>query len=206
MRLRHALLLLLLATMGVHAQKKTKAQESFYTRPGLKVDLKSAKFTTARESCENWALAAGLETLLKDQGVSLDQTFWIMRLYGGELCVSSLPAMGALAESLNNEFVLDDGRHVRLQFNFAPGAPANVDAIISALKEQKTSVVIWRGHPYYLTGLTYDEHIGQVDGSRLFEITELRLANTFARQPGTAFVRGRDNPQDIQGMITVSVQ
>ena len=49
----------------------------------------------AKQNCENWALAAGLETLLQEQNVALDQNFWVMRLNGGELCVDNLPTIGA---------------------------------------------------------------------------------------------------------------
>jgi hypothetical protein len=52
--------------------------------------------------------------------------------------------------------------------------------------------------------VTYDEYIGR-DGSRLFEIKELRLANTFAGKPGIAFERGRDDAAEIQGIVTVTV-
>jgi hypothetical protein len=39
----------------------------------------------------------------------------------------------------------------------------------------------------------------------MLQVKELRLANTFAGKPGIAFLRGRDNPEDIQAMITVNV-
>jgi hypothetical protein len=53
-------------------------------------------------------------------------------------------------------------------------------------------------------GATYDEHVGR-DGSRLYEIKELRLANTFAGVPGVTFQKGRDDAGQIGGVVTVSV-
>ena len=38
------------------------------------------------------------------------------------------------------------------------------------------------------------------DGSRLFEIRELRLADTFAKLPGITFQKGRDDMADIDGV------
>lgn len=195
--------LLLLATICVYAGDKKK--QILYTKPNQSVDLEAPKLATARQECENWALAAGLEALLKQQDVALDQSYLVMRVYGGELCVpDSPPAIEAFAKIMNNEFVLDDGRHVRLELHFSTGAPTNIDALIYSLKQQQLSLVLLRGHPYYLTGATFDEQIGR-DGSRMFIIRELRLANTFAKQPGVTFENGKDNVEDIQGTVSVSV-
>jgi|SRR5947209_1836592 len=181
-----------------------KKRQVYYVKPNQTADLNAPKLVTAKQECENWALAAGLESLLRQQNVSFDQSYWIMRIYGGELCVPEMPSLEAFAKVINNEFVLDDGRHVRLELQYSSGAPSNTDALIYSLRQQQPSLMVLRGHIYYLTGATYDEQIGR-DGSRMFIIRELRLANTFAKQPGITFEHGRDNIEDIQGMISVSV-
>jgi len=182
-----------------------KQQQSYYIKPDQTVDLPAeVKLVTARQSCENWALAAGVETMLQRQNVALDQGFWIMRLSGGETC-AELPKIDALARVVNREFVLDDGRHVRLEARFIAGAPVDVDSVIAGLKLKQLSLLLWRGHPYYLTGITYDERIGR-DGTRFFEVKELRLADTFAKQPAVTFQKGRDNPDEIAGILSVAVQ
>jgi hypothetical protein len=202
-RLQYTILLLLLALVAQAADKKQ--QQSYYLKPDQSADLASeTKLTTARQNCENWALAAGLETMLQQQKVALDQSFWVMRLNGGELCVADLPAIEAVAQVVNKEFVLDDGRHVRLEIHFVPGPPVSIDPIIVGVKLQQVSLMLWRGHPYYLTGITYDERIGR-DGTRFFEVKEIRLANTFAKLPGVTFEKGRDDPGEIQGILSVSV-
>lgn len=203
--LRSVAVLILLGAVSLYAGDKVskKLQQRYQLKPDQTADLPEGKLATAKQSCENWAIAAGLETILKKKGVSLDQSFWVMKLNYGELC-ADLPSIDTLAKVVNDEFVLDDGRHVRLELQFTPGAPGHVDSIIAGLQEQQVSLLIWSGHPYYLSGVTYDEYIGK-DGSRLFEIKELRLANTFAGKPGIAFVRGRDDPGEIQGIVTVTV-
>jgi hypothetical protein len=179
--------------------------QAYYIKPDQTADLPSeTKLITARQNCENWALAAGLETMLKQQKVPLEQNFWVTRLAGGELCLTNLPDMDAVAHTVNNEFVLDDGRHVRLEMHFVPGPPVNIDAVIAGMKLQQLSLVIWRGHPYFLTGITYDEHIA-TDGTRFFVLKEMRLANTFAKLPGVTFEKERDNPDEIQGILSVAV-
>jgi hypothetical protein len=189
---------------SLHAAQK-KQQQSYYLKPDQSVDLASdSKLITAKQSCENWGVAAGLETMLQQQNVPLNQNFWVMRMNGGELCIADMPGIEALMQVLNKEFVLDDGRHARLELHFVPGPPVNVDAVIAGLKLQQISLLVWRGHPYYLTGITYDERIGR-DGTRFFEVKELRLANTFPKLPGVTFEKGRDNPDEIQGILSVSV-
>jgi hypothetical protein len=202
--LRQFAVLGLLLALSLQAVQK-KQQQAYYLKPDQTVDLASdMKMVTAKQECENWALAAGVETMLERQNVALDQSFWVMRLHGGELCLDKPPSIDALAQVMNKEFVLDDGRHVRLEVHFAPGPPVNIDAVIAGLKLQQVSLLLWQGHPYYLTGVTYDERIGR-DGTRFFEVKELRLANTFAKQPGTTFQKGRDNPDDIAGILSVAV-
>ncbi|HMF90524.1 MAG TPA: hypothetical protein VKL40_07755 [Candidatus Angelobacter sp.] len=198
------LLPLLVLALQAGADDKKNQKQSYHLKPDQTVDLKSPVIVTAKQSCENWALAAGLETMLRTQNVALDQTFWVMHINYGEICVPSLPAMDALARIVNNEFVLDDGRHVRLELHYVAGAPTNVDALLSLLQQQQPSLLLWHGHPYYLTGATYDEHIGR-DGQRMFEVKELRLAETFAKVPGVIFQKGRDNLDQIEGTVTVSV-
>jgi hypothetical protein len=196
--------LFLLAVMSLHAGDKQskKLQQNYQLKPDQSAELKSVRLITAKQSCENWALAAGLETMLEKKGIALDQNFWVMRLNYGEIC-ADLPSIDALAKVVNNEFVLGDGRHVRLELQYTDGAPGNVDSIIAGLQQQQVALLIWRGHPYYISGVTYDEYIGK-DGSRLFEIKELRLANTFAGKPGMAFERGRDDAGEIRGIVTIT--
>ncbi|HKF21108.1 MAG TPA: hypothetical protein VKE93_06035 [Candidatus Angelobacter sp.] len=194
--------MLLSLTLTAGAQKKNRQQ--YYLKPDQTADLHEPQLVTAKQNCENWALAAGLETMLHKQDVALDQNFWVMRINYGEICVSHLPAMDDLARIVNNEFVLDDGRHVRLELRYVAGAPTSIDILLSRLQQQQPSLLLWHGHPYYLTGATYDERIGR-DGQRLFEVKELRLAETFAKVPGVTFEKGRDNLDEIEGIVTVNV-
>lgn len=201
---RHAAIVLLLLAVSVSADDKKK-QPQLYTKPDQTVDLADIRLVTAHQNCENWAIAAGLESMLKQNDVALDQNFWVIRLSGGELCAPEVPSADALTDVVNREFVVEGGRHVLLELRYLPGAPDNPDAVIAGLKQQRLSLLLLRGHVYYLTGATYDEHINR-DGSRMFIITELRLANTFASQPGLAFTKGRGNMDEIGAMISVSVK
>lgn len=199
----HFAVFFLLITLSLQAVDQKQGQQ-YYIKPDQTADLAAdTKLNTAKHSCENWAVAAGLETMLLRQNVPLDQSFWIMRLNGGELCLDDMPSIDSLKLVVNRDFVLDDGRHVRLEINFAPGPPVNIDSVIAGLKLQQVTLLLWRGHPYYLTGVTYDERIGR-DGTRFFEVKEIRLANTYAKLPGATFQKGRDDPAEIQGILSIT--
>lgn len=198
--LNSAIGLVVVACLVASAQKSPP----LYVRPAQTVDLETAKLVTAEQNCENWAIAAGLEAMLKQQEISLDQRFWVTRISGGEVCDSEMPSMEKIQQAVNGEFVLDDGRHVNLELRYGAGAPTNMDALIAGLKQQQLSLLLLRGHVYYLTGITYDDHMNQA-GAHMFIVTELRLANTFAKHPGLAFVKGRDNMEEIAGVISLTI-
>jgi hypothetical protein len=203
-RLRSITILLVLSAVVFVARAGDKKKTRFFLKPDQTADLTSTKLVTAKQSCENWGLAAGVETMLARQKVALDQTFWIMRLYYGELCVDKLPSMEQLALVVNQDFVLDDGRHVRLEMHWIPGAPTDIDSVLAGLKLDRPALLLLRGHPYYLVGATYDEHI-RGDGLRLYVIKELRLTDTLADQPAVTFQKGRDNMDEINGILTLTV-
>ena len=199
----HFAVFVLLITLSLQPAGQKQGQQ-YYLKPDQTADLAAeTKLNTAKQNCENWAMAAGLETMLQRQNVPLDQSFWVMRLNGGELCVDDAPTIDALKLVVNRDFILDDGRHVRLEIHFEPGPPVSIDPLIAGLKQQQVTLLLWRGHPYYLTGVTYDERIGR-DGTRFFEVKEIRLANTYPKLPGVTFLKGRDDPAEIQGILSVS--
>jgi hypothetical protein len=202
-RLRSITLLILLLTALLSADDKKK-QRVLYVKPEQTADLEPAKVITAKQKCENWALAAGLETLFKREGVAFDQNYWVTRLSGAEVCHQELPSPDDFAHAVSQDVVLSDGRHVHLEATLVSGAPTDIDAIIAGIKRQQLALLLWHGHPYYLTGVTYDERIG-ANGWRLFEVRELRLADTFEKLPAATFQKGRDNADEINGLVTVSV-
>lgn len=191
------------ASLSLSAGDKKKPN-GFYQHPGQTADLEKPSLTLARQKCENWAVAAGLETLLKSQNVNLNQSFWVMRLNSGELCVDGMPSMEKLANTVNQEFVLDNGRHIQLELRFSAGAPVDLDSIIAGLQQQKPALMLLRGHTYYLTGVTYDEYVG-ANNTRRFIIKELRMADTFAGGPAIVFANGENKNEDIEGILDVGV-
>ena len=93
-----------------------------------------------------------------------------------------------------NEGVSGEGNAlVDLEGLTIPGTSEH-DLILQRLQSMK----------FELQGVTYDEYVGR-NGSRLFEVGELRLANTFTKLPGLTFQKGRDDPADIDGLLSITV-
>jgi hypothetical protein len=194
------LVLLLSIAAGAYAQHQPQS----YVQPNQTLDLHEPKLVTAKQNCANWGLAAALETILAQQKVALDQNFWVMRLNYGEVCLDKLPSIDLLTKTVNQDFTLDDGGHVRLELHFAPNAPSNTDDVVAQLKSDQLSLLLWHGHLYYLLGVTYDETI-RANGARQFQLKELRLADTLADHAAVTFQRGRDNAGEIEGILTLRV-
>src|ERR1051326_1921119 len=113
-----------------HKAKK-KSYPPFALHKNLTVDLKITPLVVARQKCANWAWAAALETVLRAQGVPLDQTFWVLRLNHGEPCLDTTGAPEDLIRYLESDsHVLDDGRKVRLHVVYVPGPPTAMAALI----------------------------------------------------------------------------
>jgi hypothetical protein len=189
--------------------KKKKSYPPFALHKGLTADLTAMPTEVAKQKCPNWAWAAALETVLRSQGVPLDQTFWVLRLNNGELCLDSPGAPQDVIRYLERDaHVLDDGRKVRLHATYVPGPPNSMDAIIRSVQQNHPVIVFWRGRARILAGITYDENVAPT-GDHLFEARELRLVDLYAAPKDPArvakFVKGSDSLADFDGMMQVQV-
>ncbi|HXE91986.1 MAG TPA: hypothetical protein VNK82_13600 [Terriglobales bacterium] len=196
---------LVLCALAASAQdpKKLKGMP-LAVKPAQEEQIGDLAVARAGQKCDNWSWAAGVETLLQRQDVKLGQEFWLLRAYAGTVCVSPLGDAEKLASAINGEYVLDDGRKVRLAARFLPGPPAQADWMILALRRGHPFLLLWRGHAYLVQGVIYDEYIAPT-GARLFEIREFRLLDPFAEgdQQRVTFVKGRDDAAELAGTLDV---
>lgn len=178
-------------------------------KPGQTAQLAVLPAVVARQKCENWAWAAALEAVLRVQGVRLDQTYWVTRLNGGELCLPRAGAPDDLIRALESQrHVLDDGRTMRLHVRYTAGAPRSVDDLIMSLRQNRPLILFWRGHACLLSAMTYDEFIGP-NGARIFEVRDLSLVDAYYK-PGErgrtgTFVKGANDLAELDGMMQVQV-
>jgi hypothetical protein len=201
--------LVLLASTVPAQHKKIKSYPSFALHKNVTADLKVTPIVVARQKCANWAWAAALETVLRSQGVPLDQTFWVLRLNNGELCLDSPGAPDDLIRYLERDsHVLDSGRKVRLHVTYAPGPPTSMDSVIRSIQQNRPVIVYWRGRARVLAGVTYDENVSPT-GDHLFVAHELRMIDLYAGPKDPArlgtFVKGKDNLAEFDGTMQVQV-
>jgi len=194
----------MLALSAPSAAKK-KPQIPLLVNAGVTAELASPPAVSVAQKCENWAWAGGVETILRTENVPLDQHYWVQKSDGGEICLESLAPLEQIARVLNGEYVLDDGRKVRLEARYTVGSPVNLDSIILGLRGGRPALVVWKGHAYIVYGLVYDELISPT-GHRIFDIRELKLVDPFYDDDRrlVSFVKDRDDPADIGGTFEIS--
>jgi hypothetical protein len=166
-----------------------------------KLDLKAAE-----RPCANWSWVAGITDMAEANGTYLDQQYLVDRLYGGSVCLESAGDMEDLSQRISHEYVLPDGQKFRLAAQFHPGAPTQADPLIMAIRQNRPLLLLWRNRPYLLIGMSYDEYIAPT-GDKMFMISELRLFDP-AEEKGKReqnFVRDRDNPDDLNGILELSI-
>ena len=185
------------------------AQAPLQLRQSVEVPAFTA--TIAAQKCEDWAWAAALETVLRLQEVKLDQRHWVTKLHGGELCDDNFGKFEDLPRLVEGEYVREDGSKVRVSASYLAGAPTNVDDLIVALRQGRPLILFWKGHAYLLCGLLYDEYINSsIDGTgqKFFTVREMKLRDPYVAagdKQFVTFVRGSDDPNDIDGLMQVKV-
>jgi hypothetical protein len=207
-RHRFRAFVVLLLVLGVSAPSpaaKKKKGIPLLVNAGQTAELPSPPAVGVAQKCENWAWAAGVEAILRSQGVPLDQHYWVQKSDGGEICLETLAPLEHIARLITGEYVLDDASKARLQARYTVGAPVNLDSIILGLRAGHPALLIWRGHAYVIYGVVYDEYVSPT-GHRLFDIREIKLVDPFFADNGrlVSFVKDRDDPAEIGGTLEIS--
>jgi len=201
-------LLLLLGPAA--ADKKTEQGTSLTKIAGQKAQVSDIPklFVRAKRDCQNYAWAAVLESMLRaEDALPLKQEDWVVRSSNGPRCLTDVPDYTELVRFVPGDYVLDDGRKIRISAQYLSGAPSAIDPILWSFKNNKPLLLVWKGHPYFFYGVVYDEYIAS-NGSRLFELRELELMDPVivkGKSNTIKFVKGSDNSDEINGMMTIAV-
>ena len=172
--------------------------------PNQTVEIANLAPVAARQKCENWSWAAGIETSLRVQSVNLPQNYWIMKANGGEVCDDRPVSLEAISKLIDGKYTLEDGRKVVLESSTVAGAPTVVDPLIVATRAGRPLIFLWKGHPYLYRGMTYHELI-YATGQREFEVQEIKLIDPAAapEKQAASFNPAIDNPAEIDGLLDV---
>lgn len=179
--------------------------------PGWVLHKQSASFDSSKlgpadRDCGNWGWAAGVVDMARTQGVRLNQQYLVDRLYGGSLCLDEPGDVNQLAQSISHDYILPDGQKFSLQAQFTPGAPTQADPLIVSVRQHMPLMLLWHNHAYLLVGLNWDEYIAPT-GNKMFMINELRLFDPtgVGKDRELSFLRGRDNPDDLNGQLAITL-
>ena len=170
-----------------------------------KVQAEKLDLEPAELPCVNWGWAAVVADMAAARGVQISQQYLVDRLYGGSRCLDAAGDSEDLAKQLSHDYVLPNGQKFSLEARFIPGAPAQTDPLIVSVRQNRPLMLLWRNHPYLLTGLTYDEYIAE-SGNKMFVVTELQLFDPLAEKGKrtVVFSRDQDSPAEINGMLDLT--
>ncbi len=177
-----------------------------YTLPDQNVELGHIAEVRAEQPCDNWRWASGLETILRRQKVDLDQRYWVLKLNGGLPCLDSPGTFYDLKRQIDGEYVLGDGRHVKLEVRYIEHLPETMDGLVLPIAQGRPYMIWWKGHPFVVKGAVWHELVYQT-GQKFVEMTSLMLINT-AEVGGArdvVFNRSEDNSAELGAMFDVIV-
>jgi hypothetical protein len=183
--------------------KKKQGAVSFVLKPNQTATLEGVVITKAAQDCENWLLAAALETALRAQGAPVDQHELVTKANGGELCSDLPDDVRDVVRAVADELPIGNGVSLKLKATLAPGAPQSVDTVLAGIVQKKPVILLWQGRAYVVGGAVYDEQ-DWPDGSRKYQINQLTLLDPAGGEP-VVFDRAVHAMEDIEGMVTVSV-
>ncbi len=191
---------------SVIAQNPKPKGFSLQQNPDQWAQLRNVPEVLAEQKCENWAWAAGIETILRKENIPLDQRFWVDKLNGGAVCDDTPASMEMLSRVIDGDYTLADGRKVRLKSRYIAGAPTSTDSIIVPLAMRRPYILWWNQHAYIVEGAKWNEYIFP-SGQKQIEMKEISLLDSFHEgdKRHVKFVTGKDDPNDIGGTFEVLV-
>ena len=198
------MLIVLGAGSDLRAGRK-RSQIRFDAKPGQVAEM-PAPSVAARRPCENWGWAASVENLLKAAGVALPQKFWVMRANGGEVCVASPENVLTLNQFIDGDFVLDDGRRIRVESHYVPNQRISLEDVILAMRQQQPRIMFWKNRAYIIYGIVYDELIAPA-GVRRYEWKQFKLIDpmyTDPKQREVVLNSDHDDPADLAGIMEIT--
>jgi hypothetical protein len=203
--MKHAVaVLLLLAALPLWAGKKFGYPPVLVKRDPQSAEIAELKVPKLKQDCPNWEWAAAVELMLEQQHVAeYKQDYWVTKSAGGELCIEKPIDLDQLKQWVDGDYKLDDGTDAHFEATVTAGAPQDVSHFVQGLKDGKTALLLWKGKPYLLKAIEYDEYV-YPNGQRMFEARKLTLVDPVSKEP-VVFEKLKDDMADIGGMLEVKV-
>ncbi len=179
------------------------------TIPFQKAEVSGALHSsvTAIRKCDNYGWAAVLETMLRTQKVNARQIDLVTKTDSSSRCLP-LSEYESLAQAVSGRYLFNQNQWLQVQATYTKGAPTLIDPLIVSLRRGQPLMMVWRKRAYLLYGIVYDDALGQ-SGDHIFYVRELKLLDPLvaADKPERtlSFVRDRDDPRDIDGIMSITV-
>ena len=199
-----AALLLIVSALPLWAGKKQPIGVGLTKLPPQTAQIDDLKVPKPKQACPNWVWASAFQLMLEQQQVTdFNQEYWVLKSAAGELCIETPIDFDQLKQWVDGDYLLSDGNHVHLEGVITPGAPQDISHFVQQLKDGRTALVLWKGRPYLLQAIEYDEYI-YPNGQRMFEARKLTLLDPLAKAP-VIFEKTKDDIADIGGMFEITV-
>jgi hypothetical protein len=194
----------LLVVLPVGAAKKPVYHPTLVKRDPQTAEIAELKAPKLKQACPNWAWAAAVELMLEEQKVSeYKQDYWVTKSAGGELCIEQPIDLDRLKQWIDGDYKLDDGADAHFEATVTPGAPQDVSHFVQSLQDGQSALVLWKGQPYLLKAVEYDEYI-YPNAQRMLEARKLTLVDLASGKPAV-FEKLKDDMSDIGGVLEVKV-
>lgn len=196
------LCLLLVMVYSAHAGKP-KPRPTLVKLDPQTEEIAELKLAEPKQACPNWQWASIAEAALASQGFSLGQTDMILKANGGEVCTLAAVELNDIKKALQGIYVQPDGSKVEVEAVILPGVPRDVGYLIGRIRDKKPLLILWRGHPYALKAIEYDEYVYPND-QRMYEARKLTLLDPESGKE-LIFDKEKDNALDLGGTLELRV-
>lgn len=155
---------------------------------------------SSSELCESDGWADAVAAVVGIQGANLDSKFWAARLFSN-LCTSGI-RVDAVSPRITGDYTLDSGKKVRLKADFILHNLPTAAAIVAAIDERRSFIIVWKGRPYVTNRVDYVDNM--YDGVSMYTIQKLYLTNAMTRKP-VLFEATAANLKEIDGGLQITV-
>ena len=192
----------LVSCFAVPGLAQDQNQDTCYLfSPNAEARVTNLMSLTAPSKDTSAVIATAVEIVLRDQTLCCGKDSAL-----GDAALSEPRSLKELSTKLQGRHLLNDGRPILVNAQYAPEISINSGSIVGSLQEQRASLLEWKSHVYVLYGAIYGETRCQ-SGARQYSIVKLLLLDPrFSDQRREAvFNRETDDLSKVQGLLSISV-
>ena len=157
----------------------------------------------ARSPDPSYVLLTSLDIIFHDHGICCVKDSAL----GDSAAAADPTSVKDIVAKLQGRHLMNDGRPVMISvLDLAPQATRNPGAVVSALTNKRTMLLMWNSHLYVLYGALFDE-AQYADGTLADTINQVFLLDprySDSRRE-VSFTRDKDDWNHVEGLLLLSV-